>query len=508
MKMKTNKILLPTLSLLCPIVGSTATAQQTENNKPNIIQITVDDLGYADLSFLDYASKDVSTPGIDRLRQSGIFCSEAYATAPISSPARTGMITGRYQQRWGNYWFGEGGLPSTETTLPQLLRANGYFTAKVGKTHHNGGDAEHPLKHGFDYFMGFVNDTHDYLRLSQKDVKEYGEKHAKEASLGPLERNGKPVDFENRYITDVFTDEAIDILNEYTDKPLYLQLDYNAVHHPIYVNHPEYLKRFGIEPFPFWDPAKCTFSQWHNSWAKLEKIDPDGRTRYLTTLACLDDNISRLLDTLEKKNMMKNTIIIFISDNGGTINTYASNGPLRSFKKTLFDGGIRVPMIVSYPGHIKKNTIFRSAVSALDIMPTLLDYANIDSPTNLDGTSLVSRLEGQKQGASHEVLFWDDGINHAVHKGPWKLLVLNKLRPGFTKNDHYFEYYKLVNGKAVRDKAYYNPLGIQLYNIEKDRSENQNLAEQFPEIVKELEGLYKGWKSEMGKPVKMTKKTK
>ena len=498
-----SSIIYPLVSILCPLASHAAKDIETSDRRPNIIQITVDDLGYADLSFLDYASKDVSTPAIDHLRQNGVFCSQAYATASISSPARTGMITGRYHQRWGNYWFGEGGLPDRENTLPKILRENGYFTAKVGKTHHNGGDAEHPLKHGFDYYMGFVHHSHDYLRLSQKDVDEYGARHAKEASIGPLERNGKNVDFENRYITDVFTDEAIDILNKHTDKPLYLQLDYNAVHQPIYVNHPAYLERFGIQPFPFWDPAKCTFSQWHKRWSQLAEIDPDGRTRYLTALACLDDNISRLMKVLDEKDMLQNSIIIFTSDNGGTINTYSNNGPLRSFKKTLFDGGIRVPMIISYPGHIKQNTTFNYMVSALDIMPTILEYAGIQIPTNLDGKSLVKRLEGRIQKASHEILFWDDGVNYAVRKGPWKLLVMKKLRPGFTKNKNYFEYYKLVNGKAVRDKAYYNPLGIQLYNIEKDLSENQNLAEQFPEIVKELEELYTNWRSNMVPPRKV-----
>lgn len=209
------------------------------------------------------------------------------------------------------------------------------------------------------------------------------------------------------------------------------------------------------------------------------------------------------MKVLDEKDMLQNSIIIFTSDNGGTINTYSNNGPLRSFKKTLFDGGIRVPMIISYPGHIKQNTTFNYMVSALDIMPTILEYAGVQIPTNLDGKSLVKRLEGRIQKASHEILFWDDGVNYAVRKGPWKLLVMKRLRPGFTKNKNYFEYYKLVNGKAVRDKAYYNPLGIQLYNIEKDLSENQNLAEQFPEIVKELEELYTNWRSNMVPPRKV-----
>lgn len=481
--MKSNLMILA-LSGIYPVAYSYAVEKSA--TKPNIIQIIVDDLGYADLSFLSYASKDVSTPGIDRLRNCGVFCSEAYVTAPISSASRTGMITGRYQQRWGNYWFGEGGLPSTEVTLPQLLRANGYFTAKIGKTHHNGGDAEHPLKHGFDYFMGFVSHTHDYTRLSEKDVKEYGARNAKLADIGPLERNGKEISFEDGYTTDIFTDEAIMLLDKSSNKPFYIQLDYNAVHHPTYVNHPDYLKRYGIKQFPFWNPNKCSFKDWHSSWAKLEQIDPDGRTRYLATLSCLDDNINRLLDAMESKGLIENTMIVFISDNGGTINTYSNNGPLRSFKKTLFEGGIRVPLLISYPGHIKPSSTFNSMVSALDIMPTILNYAGISIPEKVDGVSLVERLEGNVSSPSHAKLFFDDGVNYAVRKGKWKLLVMNRLRPSFTKDKHYFDYYKLVNGKAVRAEPYYNPLGIQLYNIEEDISENNNLVDKYPKVVEEI----------------------
>ena len=490
-----------TLAGMCTLYMNEVSAGGTWE-KPNIIQIIVDDLGYADLGFLPYAAGDVSTPGIDRLRQSGIFCSESYVTAPISSPSRTGMITGRYQQRWGNYWFGEGGLPAEELTLPQILRDNGYFTAKIGKTHHNGGTAEHPLNHGFDYFMGFVSHSHDYARLSDKDVEEYGYQNAKKADIGPLERNGEKISFENAYTTDVFTDEAIHLIRRENGKPLYLQLDYNAVHHPIYVNNPKYLEHYGIKQFPYWNPNECTFEEWHSKWAKLGEVDPDGRKRYLATLACLDDNINRLLDVLEEEGLLNNTIIVFISDNGGAINTYANNGPLRSFKKTLFEGGIKVPLIISYPKHIKARSTFNKMVSSLDVMPTLLDYANIAIPENLDGISLVSRLEGENTADSHQALFFDDGINYAVRKGKWKLLVMNKLRPAFTKGKCYFDYYAIVNGKAVKSAPYYNPLGMQLYNIESDKSEKYNLLDSYPEIVEELDSLYKNWRSRMRNPMK------
>ena len=150
-----------------------------EQSRPNAIVIVADDLGYADLSFLEQAPSDVKnlrTSSLDRLASMGTYFTEAYSTSPICSPSRCGLITGSYQQRWGNYWYGQGGLPSGRTTLPQVLKENGYRTVKVGKTHLNGGDAEHPLDHGFEEYFGFNHHTWDYIRLSDADLKAYQER--------------------------------------------------------------------------------------------------------------------------------------------------------------------------------------------------------------------------------------------------------------------------------------------------------------------------------------------
>jgi len=164
------KYFLRVIIIGCCIFLSSCNLKTGSFDKPNVLVIVADDLGYADLSFLPYASKDVHTPSIDRIAETGVFFSNAYSTSPICSPSRAGLLTGRYQERWGNYWYGEGGLPANEKTLPQYLKELGYYNVKIGKTHLNGGPVQHPLDHGFDEFLGFIDHTWDYLRLSQDDV--------------------------------------------------------------------------------------------------------------------------------------------------------------------------------------------------------------------------------------------------------------------------------------------------------------------------------------------------
>ena len=164
---------MPNFANLILFLTALAFGYSNAAERPNVLIIMADDLGYADLSFLPQSPKDVDTPSIDKLASEGTYFSNAYATAPICSPSRCGMITGRYQQRWGNYWYGQGGLPNEETTLPQALNELGYFSQKIGKTHLNGGPAEHPLDHGFAEFLGFMHHSWDYIRLSDKDLAAY-----------------------------------------------------------------------------------------------------------------------------------------------------------------------------------------------------------------------------------------------------------------------------------------------------------------------------------------------
>lgn len=462
-----------------------------KSTSPNILIIVADDLGYSDLSFLPYASEDVHTPNIDRIAERGVFFTNAYSTAPICSPSRVGLLTGRYQQRWGNYWYGEGGLPAEEKTLPQLLKENGYYNVKVGKTHLNGGPVEHPLDHGFDEFLGFIDHTWDYLRLSQDDVEEYGNANAKKAHIGPLLYGRKKRSFKNNFTTDIFTEKTLEAIRNKKSKPLYIELEYNAVHHPTYVSHPEYLEKYGIKQFPFWDPNKESYRSWHSKWGHLGEVDPDGRKRYLLHLEVMDNGIGKILDELDNSGELENTIIIFLSDNGGTINTYAKNKPLNGYKYMFGEGGIRIPFIVSYPRKIKEKDTVNQVASGMDILPTIMEAIGAPVPENLDGKSLWPAIEKKEGG--HNVLVWSNGRDSwVVRKGKWKLAH----NIGWVHNT-----YKLEGGLAVPvNKQYEYPDGVQLFDLENDVGEAKNLKEEHPEIVSELKKIYKKWRSEMSDP--------
>ncbi len=460
-------------------------------SKPNVLVIVADDLGYADLSFLPYASKDVQTPNIDRIAERGVFFSNAYSTSPICSPSRCGLLTGRYQERWGNFWYGEGGLPENEKTLPQYLKEMGYYNVKIGKTHLNGGPVQHPLDHGYDEFLGFIDHTWDYLRLSQDDVDQYGKENARKAHIGPLLENRDQRSFSDSFTTDIFTDKTIEAIQDKTEQPLYIQLEYNAVHHPTYVTHPDYLEKYGMDQFPFWDPSVEPYQKWHRKWGHLGEVDPDGRRRYLSHLEVMDNGIGKILAALEESGEINNTIIIFLSDNGGTINTYARNQPLNGFKYMFGEGGIRIPLIVSYPRKIKNKMTKHQMVSGMDIMPTIMELVGREIPDNLDGKSLWPAIE--KDQTVHEELVWSNGRDSwVVRMGKWKLAH----NIGWVHNT-----YKLEGGvaKPVEEK-YKFPDGTMLIDLDRDIGETSNLRDENPELVAELKAIYANWRSLMSDP--------
>lgn len=474
----------------------------SHSKKPNIILMIIDDLGYADMNFSRNAPEDIrkmTTPGIDHLKATGTYYTNAYATSPICSPARTGLITGQYQTRWGNYWFHEGGLNKGTLTLPEALKNAGYRTIKIGKTHHNGGDAEYPLAHGFDDFFGFVDHTHDYLRLSEDDIIAYGGDNAKLAHIGPMIRDGAEgksfESYKNKYTTELFTDEALTYLDLEDDRPFFMEIAHNAVHHPTYVGHPDYLKDFGLEQFPFWDPNTETYDEWHQKWGWMGEIDPNGRKRYLATLKCLDDCILKVTNRLEDLGIREETIIVFMSDNGGTINTYACNTPLNGYKYTLEEGGIRIPLILSYPNTIKANHESDHLVSSLDLFPTLMSLIGEEVPTGLDGKVIPANNLNIDTYNIHDTLFWDTGNrgHYAVRYKDWKL---------FHQNETYeMNNFIIKDGQCIRDENFVITQGTKLYNLIDDIGEHNNIASDHPELVNEINAMYKKWRSEMGEPV-------
>ena len=480
--------------------------------RPNVIVIVADDLGYADMSFLPQSPKDVSTPALDLLAGEGTYFSNAYSTSPICSPSRCGLITGRYQQRWGNYWYGQGGLPNEELTIPQALKKLGYSTIKIGKTHLNGGPAQHPLDHGFDEHLGFIHHTWDYLRLSQKDVDAY-RKRANGQSLGilnvgPLERGkGQFVSYENGFSTKIFTEEAVKTIKagKASSQPFFIELEYNAVHMPTYIADPDYARKAGYEQpvwdreakkweFPFWDPQDISWADWHKKWGHLGEVDPLGRKRYLANLMALDDGVGRILETLEKTGQRENTIVIFLSDNGGTINTYANNTPLRGYKYMFGEGGVRIPIIVSWPGKLPAGVRHDRLASGMDVFPTILDLIGALVPDNLDGETLFGKRR-------HDHLCFTDGKQTwSIRRGDWKLIS----SPGWDHNS-----YRLKKGNlAERAPNYRYPAGLNLFNLKSDVGETTNLADQHPDRVATMRRLYDEWRKQMGKPRRGTPKRK
>lgn len=489
------------------VAGPFAAAAATP---PNVLVIMADDLGYADLSFLDQAPDDVRTPGIDRIAAAGTYFSQAYATAPICSPSRAGFITGRYQQRWGNFWYGQGGLPASEFTIPMALKQQGYFCHKIGKTHLNGGEAQHPLDHGFDASLGFIHHTWDYIRLHQKDVEAYRKKTKNLGLLnvGPLLRNrDEKVSYEDGFTTRIFTDEAVQTMERSAQRkqPFYIQLEYNAVHHPTYIAHPDYARKAGYEQaawdreadswtFPFWDPDLMPWKTWHQKFGHLGEVDPLGRKRYLANLMALDDGVARLLDTLEQTGQRENTIVVFLSDNGGTINTYANNTPLRGYKYMFGEGGIRIPLMVSWPGgNLPRGASRDALVSAMDIFPTLLELCDSPvAPSNLDGQSLVPLLQDSGNTVVHDHLCWAKGRNDTwvVRRGPWKLIQT----PGWQHANYVLD----EEGLAQPTEPYHYPAGLLLFNLDKDVGETTDVADRHPQRVAEMTEQYRAWRSQMG----------
>lgn len=513
----------PIITILCLSFASFVIAYAEVEN-PNIVVIIADDLGYADMAFLPQAPEDVKkfgTPGFDRLAETGTYFAKAYGTSPICSPSRAGLITGRYQQRWGNWWYGQGGLPREELTIPEALAGAGYVCAKVGKTHLNGGPKEFPTEHGFDRFLGFMHHTWDYIRLNEKDVdahkaregfKNFGQGQVQGPLIraegkGTKRRQSERVSYEDGFTTRVFTDEAVRFIRE--DKggqPFYLHIAHNAVHHPTYITEKSWAKKVGARhvpwdrdaqkwSFPYWEPSEESPHVFHQKWGHMSEIDFDGRRCYLSHLLALDHGVSRVLDTLEETGQRENTIVIFVSDNGGTINTFSNNTPLNGFKYMFGEGGIRVPMIVSMPGALPQGQVNDTAmVSTMDIMPTVLELAGQPLSGNLDGKSLLPIINGERE-TQHDFIAWGKNKQEwVIRSGNWKLAnnVPWKHR----------DFKVLPNGDVADNGTYRYPDGAQLFNLQDDIGETTNLLAQHPKVAERLRELYGQWAAQMGDPGK------
>ena len=421
--------LLRLLATLATAATAAVVVCSAEPRRPNILFIVADDLGYGEPGC--YGGTDIPTPHLDALAAGGVRFTHGYVTAAFCAASRAALLTGRYQTRFGFEFNPIGaknaapgiGLPVGEKTVADHLRATGYATALVGKWHLGGTAEFHPQRRGFDEFFGFLHEGHTYVPHPWEGVTTWLRRRAlPDGGTGrwtspdgrivwtthmggnepdydadnPLLRSSQPVD-ERANLTDAFTREANDFITRHRTQPFFLYLAYNAVHSPIQA--PEaYLAKF----------------------AHLPDLH---RRLFAAMLAHLDDSVGRVLAHLRATGLAENTLVVFLSDNGGPTKELTSrNDPLRGGKGELWEGGIRVPFIVSWPGRITPRTDATPVIS-LDATATALALAGISAPpTPLDGVNLWPLLSGKSTAAPHSALYWRVGERHAVRQGDWKLL--------------------------------------------------------------------------------------
>ncbi len=408
---------------------------------PNILLILTDDAGYADFGV--HGSPDIKTPNIDFIASTGIRFSSGYVTAPVCSPSQAGLLTGRYQQRFGHECtIGNDsiapdpdlvGLPIGEWTLADLLKKEGYATGCIGKWHLGDKSHFHPLNRGFDEFFGFLGESAPYLPGETRDI-EHGLEAVPDSSLP--------------YLTDAFGEEACAFLEKHRHHPFLLFLSFNAPHTPLQAS-PE-----------LFDALPATF-------------ETEERTVYAAMMKSMDDNIGKVLGKLNFLEMDRRTLVIFLNDNGGALPFNAScNDPLAGAKGTFLEGGIRVPFFVRWPGMIPGGRVVTFPVSALDIVPTVVAAAGGMLPQDrpYDGVNLVPFLRGELPGAPHEALYWRMDHHGAIRKQDWKLI-------------------------WFRDRV------PRLHFLGQDIGEMDDLNSSYPAKVKELLNEYHAWQVWMEDPL-------
>ncbi|WP_035958832.1 sulfatase-like hydrolase/transferase [Bryobacter aggregatus] len=365
---------------------------------PNFIVITLDDLGCTDLGC--YGARDLKTPHIDALAAGGVRYANWYSNAPVCAPARASILTGRYPASAGVATNGKT-LPAQQPTIASHLKSKGYRSALVGKWHLGSVPDSTPLQRGFDEYYGFHAGCVDYY--SHRFY--WGE--PKTPNYHDLYRNGKEIFEDGQYLTERLTEEACAFVKRSAAEPFFLYLAYNAPHYPMHAPQ-KYLDRF-------------------------KRLEPERRT-YAAMIAAVDDGIGELRDTLQRNGADKNTCIVLLGDNGATtearaglngqLATAGSNGSFRGHKFSLFDGGMHVPCIWNYPAKLGVRKVDSELHLSMDILPTLLGYAGISRPENIDGEAIDK---------PRETLFWKQGQQLAIRSGKWKLVV-----KGIGSQDEYF----------------------------------------------------------------------
>lgn len=371
--------------------------------QPNVIIVLTDDQGFHDVGF--NGCTDISTPNLDRLAQNGVIFTNGSVSYTVCGPSRAGLMTGRYQDRFGfsrNPLFAPNdpdmGLPVSEETMTSALKKAGYRTMAIGKWHLGAHESQRPLKRGFDEFFGFLTGGHKYFpdQWTLKDISEV--KSQFDAYNTRLLHNDTRVD-EKEYLTDALSREAVHFVERNAKRPFFLYLAYNAPHTPLQVTE-KYLSRF-------------------------TQITNDKRRKYAAMVSSVDDGVGKLLEKLEALGIADNTIIFYLSDNGGpTKKNGSNNDPLRAGKGSMYDGGIHVPFAMRWPGVIPPGQVYDKPVISLDIFATMAEYAHARPENPLDGVNIVPYLLGKEKGQPHDFLAWRkfDQQHYAVRNGDFKVV--------------------------------------------------------------------------------------
>lgn len=482
--------------------------------QPNILLIVGDDHGYADISAYPNARPDISTPNLDRLATAGSLLTQAYVTSPVCSPSRCGYLTGRYQNEWDLAGGWAPRLPANVKHIAEYLSEAGYATAMIGKNDFGQpvgsiNNRDHPTNHGFDKFFGFNAHAHDFWLHSQAITDSVQPAWPTEASahLGKFINSEVPGNFETfpdgTWQTELFTDRAIDYLEERKNQaqPFFLYLSHASVHALIHQAPKSYLDAEGVPELPLYDPATNTpnnpasYNNYYYRYSRPKPQDANGiiadadmRKYYRAHLTAYDDQMGRLLDALDAKGLTDNTIVIYFSDNGGEALTGANNQPLSGSKYTAFEGGLRVPMMISWPGRIPGGQVYTHVTSTLDIVPTLLDAAGVENAAPLRGHSLIEPLKNNEPVVPGErTLFWRFNEQWAIRKGDWKLMLGSKgIADKHTS--------QIVFNEAALDK-------VALFNLAADPGEMNDLADSSDPSIQairaDLQARYDAWQASM-----------
>lgn len=438
------------IAILASLTTWPATQAAAQPGKrPNIIVIMADDMGYADLGV--NGCTDIQTPHLDRLASTGINFTDGYVTHSFCGPSRAGFFAGRYQQRFGHemnpaldHHNEHLGLDPDEKTFVKRLQEAGYHTGGIGKWHLGASAKHYPLHRGFDYFYGFLGGGHDYWEIDLSTPMGTGYKHG-------LIRNKKPAVFEG-YLTDALTQDAVGFIdrNAKTKQPFFLYVGYNAPHGPLQATKQDL--------------------------AKHQHIEDEQRRTYAAMVYAMDRGIGQILDTLEASNIRNNTLVCFLSDNGGPqpvswskwFDNGSDNGPLRGGKSDVYEGGERVPMMASWPGTLHEGVQYNRPVISIDWSRTAVALGKGDamSGSSMEGVNLMPYLTGTEQNDPHDAVYWRqwNGREWGLRAGNLKLI-----------------------GSGDDASKY------QLFDLSNDIGEQTNLADSRSEDVQRLRSLYDAW---------------